>query len=541
MKHLFQICIFFFLIFASSVMLGQKWIPQETILPNDSSIESQDHIGNAIAVTENYLLAGAHFHHYDSMGQDRIFNAGAAYMYRKTATGDWELHQKLVSENRKPTAFFGDKLAMSDQWVAIASPYAKVDSVVGSSQVGIVEMYQLTSAGFWQFDTTLLAPFPIFGGHFGSALALSGNRVLIGSDGDNYDENEADSIREAGATFVFEYEAGKGWEFVQKLVASDRQEEAHFGQVLALDGDRAVISAPHFDVENPFINFESGQAYIFERSPVSGVWEEVQILQDQLAESYEYYGRYPDISGDYVMIGNPTEDDLPGGERLTEAGSVEVYHRENSGEWVLHQVLVASDRAYKDHFGTVCLKGNVALIGALTEDHIGMNMDSLTSAGSVYAFDLQANGQWRESAKIVAPLRNQFDQFGYVMDLQGETLIVGVPFAAHDSVFYDAGLVYVFEREWPLAIDRQTVFSDLPIQLLHNPSAELSLRNQSGQPQTVDLQLLDLNGKQLIQKTVPIVDSWTQDFPSLAAGIYLVKWTHPDFGQHVQKWMKIER
>lgn len=521
------------------ICLGQRWMSDQTLVPDDPSIESQDHIGEAIAMTDDYLLLGAPYHHYDSTGQDREFNSGAVYVYQKSHSGEWELHQKLVSRDRKSVAFFGLEIVMSEEWIAIASPFAKVDTGSILNQAGLVELYRLDASGYWQHDTTLQAPRPAAIAKFGIAMSLSGNRLLIGAYSEQHDANGENFASAAGAAYIYEHQTGSGWTCIQKLVASDRRKNAWFGLGLSLDGDVAVIGAPGMDIENPFSNFEAGQAYIFERNFSTGLWEEIQILQDQTISSYQQYGMYPDISGDYLMIGNPQEGDFPHGELQNHTGSVDVYRRQSSGQWELVQTLYASDYFWKDRFGTICLKDHVLAVGAIDEDHMGLDQDSVPGAGSVYLFELQATGQWIQTNKITAPVRNRVDHFGFVLDMNQEELLIGTPFADHDSLMYDAGKAFTFQREWPLSVG-EIRRGLAPIHLGSNPSTDLSLINQSGQTLQIQLLLMNMQGQQVIQKTVPIVDSWTQDFPLLPSGIYLVKWTHPVHGQHVQKWMKID-
>jgi hypothetical protein len=81
---------------------------------------------------------------------------------------------------------------------------------------------------------------------FGTMSDIEGNRIIAGSWHNSYDENNADSLFTAGASYVFE-RAGNTWYESQKLVASNREWSAHFGTGNCLNGTDIIVGANQVD------------------------------------------------------------------------------------------------------------------------------------------------------------------------------------------------------------------------------------------------------------------------------------------------------
>jgi len=95
------------------------------------------------------------------------------------------------------------------------------------------------------------------------------------------------------------------------------------------------------------------------------------------------------------------DDDLIGGNSMPKAGAAYIFENQN-GTWVEIQKIIASDRSASDEFGwSVDIDGNTIVVGAHKdfEDENGLN--PIHHAGSVYIFENQA-GIWNETQKIVA-------------------------------------------------------------------------------------------------------------------------------------------
>lgn len=119
------------------------------------------------------------------------------------------------------------------------------------------------------------------------------------------------------------------------------------------------------------------------------------------------------------------------------AGAVYIYKRVD-GNWLLQQKLTASDSTPGDQYGwSVDLSGNTAVVGARFDDDKGFN------SGSVYIYSATEHG-WSEQQKVSASDGASGDQFGRAVVLGDQKLLVGAPYI--DSNGTNSGAAYSFSR-----------------------------------------------------------------------------------------------
>jgi hypothetical protein len=294
-------------------------------------------------------------------------------------------------------------------------------------------------------------------GQFGTASDISGNFAIVGACGENKDEAGNHPMDFAGAAYLFERDADGNWNEVQKLVASDRAIDDHFGFSVSISGNYVVVGAPYEDEDSLGENMldAAGSVYIFKRDGY-GNWNEVQkIVASDRAEE-DFFGSSVDISGNYILVGAAQEDeDESGGNTLDFAGSSYVFERDENGHWSEIQKLVASDRAVRDFFGnSVSISGDYAVIGAFEEDEDTLGENTMNDAGSAYIFKHNESGHWDEVRKIVASNRNEDARFGYRVGIYDKYIIVSAPYGYNDKLLENTvfsvksaftGSAYIFE------------------------------------------------------------------------------------------------
>lgn len=147
------------------------------------------------------------------------------------------------------------------------------------------------------------------------------------------------------------------------------------------------------------------------------------------AEAGDFLGSSVSISGDYAVIGSPSNG--PG-------GAAYVFFR-NGPVWAQQAKLVASDGAASDNFGTsVSISGNYIIIGAWGDDALFVDQ------GSAYIFT-RSGTTWTEQAHLFATTPGLNDRFGSSVAISGDYAVVGAPL---DDVNGNAtqGSAYFFVR-----------------------------------------------------------------------------------------------
>ena len=218
-----------------------------------------------------------------------------------------------------------------------------------------------------------------------------------------------------------------------KLFAADGGEFDRFGRSLALSGSTALVGA--FGDAEPN-GRRAGSAYVLERT--DGSWRQRAKLAAGDGDAGDEFGGAVALSGSTALVGAAGPYDGREG-----PGAAYVFERAGEG-WRQRAKLVAADGDGSDGLGDdVALSGSTALVGASTdEDPNGRQ------AGSAYVFE-RADGEWVETAKLVAPDGAAGDRFGVSVALgaDGSTALVGaVGVGARDDYGNGRGAAYVFER-----------------------------------------------------------------------------------------------
>ncbi|MDX1419081.1 MAG: T9SS type A sorting domain-containing protein [Rubricoccaceae bacterium] len=215
--------------------------------------------------------------------------------------------------------------------------------------------------------------------------------------------------------FAFEKQEAPGNGIV--LVASDATPQAEFGTAVGLDGDLAIVGAPHTDTRD-------GAAYLFRRS--AGVWQEEALLDDLGLSESDEFGNAVAVSGEVAVVGASQP-------HVQDAGYAVVYRRTGNA-WAQEAVLRANDAQTYDAFGAaVALDGDVLLVGA--PQPYG------TGPGAAYVFRYDG-AQWIEEARLTGAGTVVGHQFGTAVALDGDVAVVGAD--RHNTGY--CGSAFVFRR-----------------------------------------------------------------------------------------------
>ena len=263
------------------------------------------------------------------------------------------------------------------------------------------------------------------GAIFGSAVAISGDSLVIGAQNANGHRGTASILTRNSDTGAYLGD----W---STITASDAAENDLFGRAVAIDNDRVVVGASFKGGGG----WNRGAAYLYERNK-NGInaWGEVIKFTASTPNDGAYYGNSLSIDGDTIVIG--AMGDHAGG---SYRGAAYVFSRNQGGANAWGQVvkLTASDAQDEDFFGSgVSINGDTIVVGAFGEDGTGSDQ------GAAYVFERNHGGMdaWGQVIKLTYD--DPFDDayFGSSVSISGDTLVVGA-----DQHYYQQGAVYIFER-----------------------------------------------------------------------------------------------
>ncbi len=260
-------------------------------------------------------------------------------------------------------------------------------------------------------------------GSFGGVMAISGDRVVVGSRFANVVGNNS------GIAYVFEFD-GEQWVEGARLLPSDIEDVQEFGTSVAIDRDILVVGAPG---DGPG---HTGAVYVFRFDGTEWV-EEAKILSLD-PDNDDWFGRSVAVENDTVMVGVAA----------AESGSGAVYVFEFDGSAWIQEIKLLGTGGAQARFGTsVVLSNGLAAIGAQLE-----NQD----AGAVFLYQ-EEKGTWQEQAILTASDANVSDGFGSTISISGDLLVVGAP--GNEDVGNGGGALYVFRHDGVEWVEEQILFA----------------------------------------------------------------------------------
>jgi hypothetical protein len=332
------------------------WTLQQKILAEDGAAE--DFFGESVAISGNLLVVGAYG---DDLGQHR--DRGSVYVYVRNV-GQWSLQAKLVSADGAPGDGFGRSVAVSGRTIAVG---AFKDDIGGHEDQGSAYVF-FYNGSIWTEQQKLIAAEGIYYDYFGASVAISGDTVIAGAQGDTFT-----NIR-PGAAYVFTRE-GFVWTQQQRLVAEDGENLDKFGRSVALSGDTAIVGSFHDTVGDAK---QQGSAYVFVRSRKA--WSLQQKLTALDGAAGANFGTSVAVEADALVVGAAADS-----AKYPLQGATYLFLR-NGLTWKEAKKLTAADAAVSDRLGVaVAVSGGFFAAGAYTKITPTNN-----GQGAVYVYEAPA-------------------------------------------------------------------------------------------------------------------------------------------------------
>lgn len=310
---------------------------------------------------------------------------GTAHVYVR-GESTWGDPVVLRADDPSQSVWFGGSVAVDEAHETIV-----VGDLGYAAQRGAAFVYVADGTG-WIKQQKLLPSDPERFDGFGNAVAISGDTVVVGANGD-------DTSR--GAAYVFVRD-GDVWTQQTKLVANDRASFDSFGAAVAIHGDTIVVGAWGNDDGGS----SSGSVYVFRRS--GDVWSApVKLLGGVggTGGASLFFGRSVAADGNRIAVGAPGDASGNG------AAYVFVY---SDDVWSLEQRVTASDGSSGDLLGrAVALEDDTLIVGAPGRQ---------SSRGGAYAYGWDGLN-WLEHKILTDANGMDNHQFGRLLGISGARII----------------------------------------------------------------------------------------------------------------------
>lgn len=397
---------------------------QHSIHAPSLGVQEGAQLGYSVATDGPYTVVGAPL---DDLG---AVDSGVVKVFDSTTGG-----LLFVLSNPDPAIAdeFGWSVAISGTRVVVG---ARLDHT-GATYAGGAYVYDL-SGGTPALLAVLSNPSPAIGDQFGSSVAISGTRVVVGAPFD--DTGAGDS----GSVYVYDLLSGTPTVPITTLNNPSPATDDQFGSAVAISGMRVVVGVPLDDPGAP----DAGSAYVYEL--LSGTPTiPVAILNKPGSEGLAEFGGSVGISGARVVVGTSGDDN-----GALAAGSVYVYDLLSGTPTVAVAILNNPNPPVGDEFAySVAISGALVVVGVFLDD------TGAYDAGSAYLYDLNSGTPTLPLVTLHNPGPAVDDRFGFSVAISSTRLVVG----AHldDAGAIDAGSAYVYDPSSPTPAT--------PVALLNNP------------------------------------------------------------------------
>ena len=440
-----------FILAFSMWTFAQDWNNVTKIVAHDTAYEAQ--FGSAVAIDSNYAIVGAWFEDTDENGEYTLSSAGAAYLFERNENDQWVQVQKIVASDRQTIACFGVSVSICGNYAIVGADQstqmdAEGGAVYRSGSAYIFKREETT--GIWVEQRKILAADRTAYTNFGFSVSIHDDFALVGAFYDDEDTIEGNAIPEAGSAYVFEKSGNNEWNQVKKLVAPDRDAGAMFGVAVSIHYGNVLVGAwqDSKDVNGENDVYDAGSAYFYHKNE-SGYWQFQQKVVASDRTTWDNFGAYLSIFENTAIVGAYNKE-LDGNDTLHSAGSAYIFEKIVDGNWEEVQILVASDRAEGDMFGSaISINNNLALVGAFASNII-IEEDTLIDAGAAYLFERNGNGNWNQTKKFVSIDGDYRGEFGNAVAVNADHLIIGAwredEFSDDGKFFLEAGSVYIYKK-----------------------------------------------------------------------------------------------
>ena len=194
--------------------------------------------------------------------------SGSAYIFERNVSGNWEEIQKIVANDRAVGDRFGEDVQIGNNYAIIAASHSDLDATgeAFKNDAGAIYIFKKDAEGNWLQQQKIVSSQRTSGDQFGSRLALDDNQLVVSSYYEDEDENGTNALGQAGLIHVYKLNQSGVWEEEVKLSSSDRAAYDRFGYAVAIDNGRILSSAADEDEDEFGMNFmsSSGSVYFFE-------------------------------------------------------------------------------------------------------------------------------------------------------------------------------------------------------------------------------------------------------------------------------------
>ena len=223
---------------------GTSWIEQVKLVPSDGAAD--DWFGVNVSIDGDYAVIGSR---YDD--NEKGIDAGAVYIFKREGS-NWIEQTKLMPIDSLDSVLFEVSAIEGDNLIVGAWKDSKIATMAGSFYI-----FKRDEDNWLKVDRFFASDVDTRD-HFGSAVAISRDRLVIGAYLNDDDGGGS------GSSYIFRWD-GANWYEEMKITASDGDTMDYFGSSVDIDQNFVVVAARQDDDKGE----DSGAVYVYQLEPTS--------------------------------------------------------------------------------------------------------------------------------------------------------------------------------------------------------------------------------------------------------------------------------
>lgn len=325
-----------------------------------------------------------------------------------------------------------NSLAINNQFLAIGSGRDDTNGPA-SGQV------RLFDAQTNELLHVINAPEPYEGSYFGSSIALSGDKLLVGAslNGGGGSPNGENIVQQNGLVYLYDAVSGDHLRtFLDPTPAQNSIFDA-FGKSVAMQDDLIFVGAPFHDIISLRGN-GVGEVHLFD----ANTGDLIRTFNDPTPTSVDRFGNSIAVEGDYLLVGAKNHDNTSG----SEEGEAHLFEISTGN---LIRTFNDPSPIVRGEFGIrVELHGNLAAISSAHEGAHETGGDS-----EVYLFDILTGDHLHTftdplhegDGRLTHGGPNAFVwdiNFGNTLSMEENYLLIGEPYGNREAQGYGSAYLY---------------------------------------------------------------------------------------------------
>ncbi|MBN2442542.1 MAG: hypothetical protein JXJ04_14405 [Spirochaetales bacterium] len=156
--------------------------------------------GHSVSINGDYAIVGAI---YEDGGPDDSFpSAGAAYIFHRTTTNTWDSGVKIGATDPQDSDSFGYSVSIDSDYAIIGAIFEDGGPGDPLSNAGAAYIFHRTALNTWDSGVKIAATDPQDDDFFGFSIGISGDYTIVGANQE--DSGPGDPLANAGAVYIFE-------------------------------------------------------------------------------------------------------------------------------------------------------------------------------------------------------------------------------------------------------------------------------------------------------------------------------------------------